>query len=215
MTRFLDDYRSPVAPITLAPCPEDPNRSPVVLLERLEIFSFELTTDGALLPGLVPGPLPGAIPDSLLNAHLWIYGELRDPQLVAVAVDELHDGRHRRSSATPHIYELWGRPPATRSSTQLPMSAEEETMVLRAWGQMGLERRRASWIYRREVRERRTPEGLLRLFETNDVEGDAHRELIQVIGTESIDIPIDDEALLLTFATTTPRIILDDSEEVA
>ena len=199
-----DAFTPAVEARELAPRFGDANSSPILLREHLEAFSFGLDQRGELIPALLADalfdPLAPQHPDLCYTVDIWIYGPIADPPLIAYCFEEhLADGSIRHV-AQPHIYRLWERYPQARANRAL-MTPTEELMIAAAWASMTDDQRRRSRAHCREVLERRTADGLLRMEHAPHGSPDEQPRFFQVIGSQVVRIDTeDDEAMARHFA---------------
>lgn len=189
---------SRVAPYQVAPHPDDPNRSPILVNRRIERFVVYLLPDGQ---PLTRDAARSSTAPLHLEAMLHLYGPIADPQLVGLSSLHTTFGQAAGEYANQALRDEHPGYSQTRA-----MSTEEERAILDAWAAMGRHERAAAYHSHLFHLERRTPEGLLRLVEER--EGDRLvRELYQVVGDQTIAItPLEPEDDAL-FAAAAPWML--------
>lgn len=202
------DYRSPFTPQALAPHPDDPLQTPIILRERLNIFSFQIDEQYRLLrhgPLLTPPDVPFDM-GQVIEANLYLYGLLRAPEGVGCCLDHYRAHRLERSAANAFLIHYGESAKHGTSTPTVPLSAAEEQAIMEVWAAIPRAERPRCWSYQREVRERLTPFGQFRFAYANDCEGFVSRHLYQLTGKRAIEIEEPDPELLGWFGVAAPAI---------
>lgn len=197
-----DTFVAHSAPYTLPPRNDDPNRSPLTVRLHLETFYFITDEHDTTLVDRSSGysayveepPATG----SAFGMTVWVYGRPTAPDRTSYVLSHLRNGHVVRTAADPEILTSWSQSVVTHP--RVPITAEERARVAAAWALVPPEDRGRIWAGGEEVRERQTPEGLLRLrvIEYPD-DPDSSYTLTQLIGGQEVEIPIQDWTMLHPF----------------
>jgi len=188
-----DDFAPLMPPILLQPRDEDPLRGPVVLRELLNIYGLRSSADfSAITDGR----------DAAVEMFLHVFGDADAPALVAAVCGAYDAGAPQAIS--PSLAERF--PMALAGGARL-IAPGEEARIAALYRSLSAEQRRGASEAVIEVRERATPDGLLRLVRRADPEtGDEGEEdLYQVVDGRLVVIPITDPAQTDPFRQRMPR----------
>jgi hypothetical protein len=186
-----DDFAPAMTPYELRPRDEDPNRSPIIVRERIDFFSFRLGDDNLPVPTEHRGyecEFPESGPGRI--ASLWCFGPPDAPEYIGCVLSESQDGKMVGMAVDALIADVFAKSGGRTTHYRL-IRAEERAIVLAAFATIPLDRRGSAWSAGEETRERLTPDGLLRLHiaEQSD-DADVHRIMHQIIGDQRVVVPI-------------------------